>query len=82
VREGIETVKTFTPFYVYQGSALLNPSENQKGCLGCQQNCPGGLICNMEEPCCKAVPCMKPDWERIPAPGTVVTLVVYVMPER
>jgi hypothetical protein len=58
---------------------MLN--ERKAGCLVCQQDCSGGLIANVREPCVKDIPLMKPNWDVIPKPGTVVTLVVRVLPE-
>ncbi len=80
-RNGEDVEKEFTPHFVYHGSSLLN-TEGLFGCLVCQQDCSGGLICNNAGACCQPVPTLKPDWELIPDPGTIVTMVVYVMPER
>jgi hypothetical protein len=79
--DGEEIVKPFTPHFVYHGSGVLNV-ENNRGCIVCQQDCSGGLICNNQEPCVRPVPLLKPDWEMLPPPGTLVTLVIYVMPVR
>jgi len=78
---GEEIVRPFTPHFVYHGSGVLNRDTNY-GCIVCQQDCSGGLICNNQEPCVTPVPMLKPNWERLPPKGTAVTLVVYVMPER
>lgn len=78
---GEEIVKPFTPHFVYHGSGVLNLDKN-RGCIVCQQDCSGGLICNNQGPCIKPVPMLKPDWETLPPKGTLVTLVIYVMPER
>lgn len=80
-RDGIEVEKEFTPHFIYHGSSLLN-TDGLFGCLVCQQDCSGGLICNNAGACCRPVPMLKPDWTLIPDPGTTVTLVVYVMAER
>jgi len=80
-RNGEEVEKEFTPHLVYHGSSLLN-TDRIFGCLVCQQDCSGGLICNNDGACCQPVPTLKPDWELIPEPGTTVTMVIYVMPER
>lgn len=80
-REGQEIEKEFTPHFVYHGSSLLNEDRNF-GCLVCQQDCSGGLVCNNSGAACKPVPTLKPNWELIPPVGTTVTLVMYIMPER
>ena len=80
-RDGEEIVTEFLPHLVYHGSNQLNEEVNY-GCLVCQQDCSGGLVCNNLGPCCRPVPMMRPLWDRIPEPGTPVTLVLYVMPER
>jgi hypothetical protein len=80
-RNGETVIKEFTPHYVYHGSNELNEEVNY-GCLVCQQDCSGGLVCNNAGPCCSPVPMMRPNWDIIPEPGTPVTLVIYVMPER
>jgi hypothetical protein len=78
---GMEITKPFTPHYVYHGSNSLNEDVSY-GCLVCQQDCSGGLVCNNRGPCCRPVPVMRPLWDVIPPVGTTVTLVLYVMPER
>jgi len=78
---GEEIVKPFTPHFVYHGSGVLNLDKNY-GCLVCQQDCSGGLICNNQGTCVKPVPILKPNWETLPPKGQLVALVVYVMPER
>ena len=80
-RNGETVIKEFTPHYVYHGSNELNDEVNF-GCLVCQQDCSGGLVCNNAGPCCSPVPVMRPNWDLIPEPGTSVTIVLYVMPER
>ncbi len=80
-RNGEEIEKEFTPHFVYHGSSMLN-GETIFGCLVCQQDCSGGLVCNNSGACCRPVPMLKPDWDLIPAVGTDVTLVMYIMPER
>lgn len=80
-REGQEIEKEFTPHFVYHGSSLLNEDRNF-GCLVCQQDCSGGLVCDNSGAACKPVPTLKPNWDLIPAVGTTVTLVMYIMPER
>jgi len=80
-REGQEIEKGFTPHFIYHGSSILN-GDNIFGCLVCHQDCSGGLVCNNSGACCSPVPVLKPDWELIPEPGTIVTLVMYIMPER
>lgn len=77
----IQLEKEFTPHFVYHGSSLLN-TDGLFGCLVCQQDCSGGLVCNNRGACCQPVPTLMPDWDLIPEPGTIVTLVIYVMPER
>jgi hypothetical protein len=78
---GSEIIKPFTPHFVYHGSGVLNKDVNY-GCLVCQQDCSGGLICNNQGPCCKPVPLMQPDWNVLPAAGTLVTLVIKVIPRQ
>lgn len=80
-REGQEIEKEFTPHFVYHGSSMLNV-DRIFGCLVCQQDCSGGLVCNNSGAACKPVPTLRPDWELIPPVGTTVTLVMYIMPER
>ena len=80
-RNGEEIEKEFTPHFVYHGSSLLN-TDGLYGCLVCQQDCSGGLVCNNTGACCQPVPTLMPDWDLIPDPGTIVTMVLYVMPER
>jgi hypothetical protein len=75
-----EYQKPFTPHFVYHGSGPLNPKNY--GCLVCQQDCSGGLICNNQVPCVKPVPLLKPDWNLIPKPGTIVTLTIRTLPQR
>jgi hypothetical protein len=74
---GKEIIKPFTPHFVYHGSGVLEASMN-KGCLVCQQDCSGGLICNNQEPCVQPVPLLKPNWDILPVKGHLVTLVIYV----
>lgn len=78
--DGQEIIKPFTPHWIYHGSSLLN--DKLYGCFICQQDCSGGLICNNQHPTVKPVPELKPDWSIIPAPGTNVTLVIYILKER
>lgn len=80
-RNGQELEKEFTPHFVYHGSSLLN-GETIFGCLVCQQDCSGGLVCDNSGACCRPVPTLKPNWDLIPEQGTTVTLVMYIMPER
>ncbi len=72
--------KEFTPHWVYHGSGVLN--KPSAGCIVCQQDCPGGLICNNCYPCCFPVPELKPDWKLLPPPGTEVTLVIKILKEQ
>ena len=80
-RDGQEIEKEFTPHFIYHGSSALN-IDTIFGCLVCQQDCSGGVVCDNSGACCKPVPTLKPNWDIIPDPGTIVTLVMYVMPER
>ncbi len=75
---GKEILKPFTPHFVYHGAGLLNKDTNY-GCLVCQQDCSGGLICNNQAPCCKPVPKLKPDWNVLPPKGTLVNLIIYIL---
>ncbi len=71
---GGETVKPWTPHFVFHGSGILNKVDT--GCIACTHDCPGGIIGNNQYPLVDPVPVLRADWGRLPAPGTRVTVVI------
>jgi len=75
---GTETIKPWTPHFVFHGSGVLNNMKT--GCIACTHDCPGGIIGNNQYPLVEPVPVLKADWTRLPAPGTRVTVVIRPVP--
>jgi hypothetical protein len=71
---GTETVKPWTPHFVFHGSGVLNNSPS--GCIACTHDCPGGIIGNNQYPLAEPIPILKADWSKLPAPGKLVTVVI------
>jgi hypothetical protein len=75
---GVETVKPWTPHFVLHGSGVLN--RKQTGCIGCTHDCPGGIIGNNAFPLVEPIPVLRAQWDRLPPPGTRVTVIFRPVP--
>ncbi|HUU94637.1 MAG TPA: YdjY domain-containing protein [Phycisphaerae bacterium] len=75
---GTETVKPWTPHFIFHGSGVLNNVPT--GCLACTHDCPGGIIGNNQYPVAEPIPVLRADWSKLPAPGTRVTVVIRPVP--
>jgi len=73
-----ETLKPWTPHFVFHGSGVLN--EKKTGCIACTHNCPGGIIGNNQYPLIEPVPILRADWLKLPKPGTRVIVVMRPVP--
>ena len=69
-----QTVKPWTPHFVFHGSGVLN--KKRTGCIACTHDCPGGIIGNNQYPLVKPSPMLRAQWRRLPRPGTRVTVVI------
>lgn len=60
------------------GYGVLN--DKRTGCIARTHDCPGGIIGNNQFPLIDPVPVLRPDWQRLPAPGTRVVVVLSPVP--
>ncbi len=73
-----ETVKSWTPDFVFHGSGVLN--NKTTGCIACTHDCPGGIIGNNQYPLIEPIPVLRADWNKLPPPGTRVLIVIKPVP--
>ena len=69
-----ETVKPWTPHFVFHGSGILNDAKT--GCIACTHDCPGGIIGNNQYPLIEPRPMLRADWRKLPKPGSRVVVVI------
>ncbi len=72
------TTKPWTPHFVFHGSGVVN--KKKTGCIACTHDCPGGIIGNNQYPLVEPVPTLRADWQKLPPPGTAVTVVIRPVP--
>jgi hypothetical protein len=72
--DGAEVIKPYTPHFIYHGTAeaIHFPS----GCIVCPSDCNGGIITDNVLPLKTTVNYYKVDWNRMPAVGSKVEVVL------
>ncbi len=74
VVEGKDVLKPYTPHFVYHGTAeAINFGS---GCIVCPSGCNGGIIADNSVPLKETKNYYRFDWNKMPAPGTKVEIVL------
>lgn len=73
-----ETIRPWPPHFVFHGTGVLQ--KRRTGCIACTHNCPGGIIGNNQLPLPGPIPILRANWQKLPAPGTRVTVVIRPIP--
>ena len=63
---------------MFHGSGALNKVTT--GCIACTHDCPGGIIGNNQYPLMEPIPILRANWQKLPKPGTRVTVVIRPVP--
>ena len=72
--EGKDVIKPYTPHFVYHGTAeAINFAS---GCIVCPSGCNGGIIADNSLPLKETKNFFRFDWNKMPAPGTKVEIVL------
>lgn len=72
--EGKDVIKPYTPHFVYHGTAeAINFAS---GCIACPSGCNGGIIADNSLPLKETKNYFRFDWNKMPAPGTKVEIVI------
>lgn len=79
-RDSVSHLKPWTPHFIMHGCAII--SKGKSGCIACTHDCPGGIIGSNNGPIAKPIPLLKALWDRIPAPGTRVNIVLRPVPSN
>lgn len=75
--EGKDVIKPYTPHFVYHGTAeAINFAS---GCIVCPSGCNGGIIADNALPLKETKNYFRFDWNKMPAPGTKVEIVIKSM---
>lgn len=72
--EGAEVIKPYTPHFVYHGSG--ESFNFPSGCIVCPSDCNGGIITDNVLPLKTTVNYYKVNWDRMPAVGSKVEVVL------
>jgi len=72
--DGKDVIKPYTPHFVYHGTAeAINFAS---GCIVCPSGCNGGIIADNSMPLKETKNYFRFDWNKMPAPGTKVEIVL------
>lgn len=72
--DGKDVIKPYTPHFVYHGTAeAINFAS---GCIVCPSGCNGGIIADNSLPLKETKNFFRFDWNKMPAPGTKVEIVL------
>lgn len=72
--EGADVLKPYTPHFVYHGTAeAINFGS---GCIVCPSGCNGGIIADNSVPLKETKNYYRFNWDRMPAPGTKVEIIL------
>lgn len=72
--DGKDVIKPYTPHFVYHGTAeAINFAS---GCIVCPSGCNGGIIADNSLPLKETKNYFRFDWNKMPAPGTKVEIVL------
>ena len=72
--DGKDVIKPYTPHFVYHGTAeAINFAS---GCIVCPSGCNGGIIADNSLPLKETKNYFRFDWNKMPAPGTKVEIIL------